>query len=39
MVKTKHIERSATIKVEIKSLTWLDETDLAETDLTKEATH
>ncbi len=27
MVKTKHVERSATIKVEIKSLTWLDEVD------------
>lgn len=25
MVKTKHVERSATIKVEIKSLSWLDE--------------
>lgn len=39
MVKTKHIERSATIKVEIKSLTWLDETDLAETDLPRDASH
>ena len=27
MVKTKHVERSATIKVEIKTLNWLDETD------------
>ena len=27
MVKTKHVERSATIKVEIKSLTWLDVVD------------
>ena len=27
MVKTKHVERSATIKVEIKSLSWLDEPD------------
>lgn len=27
MVKTKHVERSATIKVEIKALNWLDEAD------------
>ena len=27
MVKTKHVERSATIKVEIKTLNWLDEAD------------
>ena len=27
MIRTKHVERSATIKVEIKSLTWLDEVD------------
>ena len=27
MVKTKHVERSATIKVEIKALNWLDDAD------------